>query len=171
MTGAVPNLSFARLTEVPLEDLVSHMSDPRLREHMPLLTGPWGETEAQAFVAAKESYWAQDGLGHWAFLADGQYVGWGGFQKEGEEWDFGLVLRPKDFGLGQRITRAALEFAKSDPRIPFVTFLLPPSRRKVGALYRMGAQEIGRQKHSGATFLKFRLNTASQGRVPQGRTP
>ena len=171
MTGAVPALRFARLTEVPLGDLVAHMSDPRLREHMPLLTGAWGEAEARAFVAAKEAAWARDGLGHWAFLADGRYVGWGGFQKEGAEWDFGLVLRPQDFGLGQRITRAALDFARADPRIPFVTFLLPPSRRNLSALHRMGAQSAGRQDHSGATFLKYRLATPSANDVPQGENP
>ncbi len=170
MTGAVPALRFARLPEVPLGELVAHMSDPRLREHMPLLTGSWGETEARAFVAAKESCWARDGLGHWAFLADGRYVGWGGFQKEGEEWDFGLVLQPQDFGLGQRITRAALEFARSDPRIPFVTFLLPPSRRNLGALHRMGARAVGHQDHSGAAFLKFRLDTPSTDQVSEGNS-
>ena len=171
MTGVVPALRFARLTEVPLAELLAHMSDPRLREHMPLLTGAWGEAEARAFVAAKEAAWARDGLGHWAFLADGRYVGWGGFQKEGAEWDFGLVLRPQDFGLGQRITRAALDFARADPRIPFVTFLLPPSRRNLSALHRMGAQSAGRQDHSGATFLKYRLATPSANDVPQGENP
>lgn len=166
MNRTVPALRFARLTEVPLEELVAHMSHPRLRAHMPLLAGAWGEAEAQAFVVAKEACWARDGLGHWAFLADGRYVGWGGFQKEGEEWDFGLVLRPQDFGLGQRITQAALDFARADPRIPFVTFLLPPSRRNLGALHRIGAQSAGQQDHSGATFLKFRLDTPPQGDTP-----
>lgn len=171
MTGAVPALRFARLTEVPLAELVTHMSDPRLRAHMPLLTGNWGAAEARDFVAAKEACWARDGLGHWAFLADGRYVGWGGFQKEDEEWDFGLVLRPQDFGLGQRITLAALDFARADPRIPFVTFLLPPSRRNLSALHRMGARSAGRQDHSGATFLKFRLDTPSANDLPQGENP
>lgn len=171
MTCTVPALRFARLTEVPLEELIAHMSDPRLRAHMPLLVGAWGEAEAQAFVATKEACWARDGLGHWAFLADERYVGWGGFQKEGEEWDYGLVLRPQDFGLGQRITRVAIEFARSDPRMPFVTFLLPPSRRNLGALHRMGAQAVGRQNHSGAAFLKFRLDTSSADNNPQGDTP
>lgn len=160
MTRAAPNLRFARLTEVPVADLVAHMSDPRLREHMPLLTGAWGAAEATAFVAAKEACWARDGLGHWAFLVGGRYVGWGGFQKEGAEWDFGLVLRPQDFGLGQRITRAALDFARADARIPFVTFLLPPSRRNLGALHRIGAQAVGHYDYGGAMFLKYRLDTA-----------
>lgn len=171
MSDAAPALRFARLTEVALEDLAAHMSDARLRAHMPLLIGPWGAAEAQAFVVAKEAAWTRDGLGHWAFLADGRYVGWGGFQKEGEEWDFGLVLRPQDFGLGQRITREALDFARADPRIPYVTFLLPPSRRNLGALRRLGAQYVGRQDHSGATFLKFRLDTpAAKGQL-QGENP
>ncbi|MCT8330362.1 GNAT family N-acetyltransferase [Albidovulum sediminis] len=166
MTGTAPTIRFARLTEVPLAELVAHMSDPRLRAHMPLLTGTWGDAEAQGFVVAKEACWARDGLGHWAFLADGRYVGWGGFQLEGEEWDFGLVLRPQDFGLGARITRAALDFARSDPRIPFVTFLLPPSRRNLGALRRLGARAAGRQVHTGATFLKYRLETPPFGWQP-----
>lgn len=161
MTTAAPALRFARLTEAPPGDLVAHMSDPRLRAHMPLLTGGWDEADARAFVAAKEACWARDGLGHWAILADGRYVGWGGFQKEGGEWDYGLVLRPQDFGLGQRITRAALDFARADPRIPFVTFLLPPSRRNLGALRRIGAARAGRRRLSGAMFLKFRLETPS----------
>ena len=60
---------------------------------------------ATKFVTKKEEYWVRDGLGHWAFLVDGTYVGWGGFQKDGDEWDFGLVLRPGSFGLGRRITK------------------------------------------------------------------
>ena len=159
MTSAIPPLQFARLTDVSLAELIEHMSDRRLRTHMPLLTDCWGEAEARAFVAAKEAFWDRDGLGHWAFFVDSRYVGWGGFQKEGEEWDFGLVLRPRDFGLGHRITRAALDFARRDPRIPHVTFLLPPSRRNLGALYRMGARAVGSQDHSGKSFLKFQLDT------------
>jgi hypothetical protein len=30
------DIRFGRLTEVAIADLVAHMSDPRLREHMPL---------------------------------------------------------------------------------------------------------------------------------------
>lgn len=154
-----PEISFVRLTEVPLEDIQVHMCDPRLALHMPLLTGTWDLQRIREFVAAKEATWARDGLGHWAFLADGGYVGWGGFQKEGDEWDFGLVLTPGAFGLGMPIARKALELARADPRIPFVTFLLPPSRRHLGALSRLGAQEETPVEHAGKPFRKFRLNT------------
>lgn len=154
-----PDIVFARLPEIEPAEIVAHMSDPRVAEHMPLLTFAWDTEAVTKFVAQKEACWARDGLGHWAFLCDGRYVGWGGFQKEGEEWDFGLVLRPDDFGLGVRISRKALEFARADARIPFVTFLLPPSRKNLGALKRLGATSVGEIEYDGATFRKFRLET------------
>lgn len=154
-----PNIVFARLPEIDPAEIAAHMSDPRVAEHMPLLTFAWDAAAVATFVAQKEECWARDGLGHWAILCDDRYVGWGGFQKEGEEWDYGLVLRPDAFGLGVRISRKALAFANADPRIPFVTFLLPPSRRNLSALKRLGAVCIGEIEYDGATFLKFKLET------------
>lgn len=135
------------------------MSNPRVAVHMPLLTDQWDYGTVRDFVAAKEACWHRDGLGHWAIMCDGRYVGWGGFQKEGEEWDFGLVLKPEHFGLGAEISRKALAFAVADHRIPYVTFLLPPSRQHLGALARLGATFVGETEHAGATFLKYRLDT------------
>ncbi len=153
------DLTFVRLTEIDPALIAAHMSDPRMAEHMPLLTGGWDVAAAEAFMAAKEACWTRDGLGHWAFLADGDYAGWGGFQKEGGDWDFGLVLCAGRFGLGPAIAKKALAFAREDPRIPFVTFLLPPTRRHLGALARLGARPMGETVHAGETFLKFRLET------------
>ncbi len=155
----IPPISFKRLTEVEPAEIADHMSDPRVAEHMPLLTGGWSITDATEFVAMKEACWARDGLGHWAILADGNYIGWGGFQKEADEWDFGLVLKPDVFGWGRRIALQAITFAKDDPRIPFVTFLLPPSRKNLSALSRLGARHIGEVVYDGEVFLKYRLDT------------
>lgn len=141
------------------------MSDPRVAEHMPLLKGEWDIKAVEKFVSQKEQNWVRDGLGHWAILSDGQYVGWGGFQKENDEWDFGLVLKPEVFGLGKRITKKAIEFAVADDRISFVTFLLPPSRKNLGALKRNGAKHVGEIEYDGARFLKFRLETKGPTRV------
>lgn len=154
-------IAFKRLPEIAVEDIAEHMSDPVLTVHMPLLQGAWDERRTADFVAMKEAKWAQDGLGHWAILVDGVYVGWGGFQREGPDWDFGLVLKPSAFGLGMRITALALEFAHGDDRIPSVTFLLPPSRTKLGALKRMGAEFEGELTYDGALFRKYRLGTSS----------
>lgn len=127
---------------------------------MPLLTYKWDRDAVAKFVAAKEEFWRHDGLGHWAFRADGDYAGWGGFQKEGQEWDYGLVLRPKYFGWGLHISKQAFAFACADQRIPYVTFLLPPSRKKLGALARIGARPVGKVLYNGEVFLKYRLETA-----------
>ena len=155
----VPEIKFVRLSDASLEEIVSHMSDPRVAEHMPLLKFKWTLEEAREFVTAKERTWQRDGLGHWAILYDDVYVGWGGFQKEGEEWDFGLVLKPSNFGLGMQISRKAIEFAKADPRIDFVTFLLPLSRRNLGALSRGGANFVENVEYDGEIFKKYRLET------------
>lgn len=152
-------IEFARLSEINPAEISDHMSDPRVAEHMPLLTFKWDIGVAREFVAKKEAYWTRYGLGHWAFVRDGQYIGWGGLQREGEDWDFGLVLRPEAFGLGARITREVIDFAIADERIPYITFLLPPSRKNLKALEKLGAKQIGEIEHCGASFLKFRLET------------
>ena len=92
-------------------------------------------------------------------MFDGRYVGWGGFQKEGDEWDFGLVLNPDAFGTRRRITKKAIDFAIADERIDFVTLLLTPSRTNLGALQRLGARQDGEIEYDGSSFLKFRLDT------------
>lgn len=152
-------LTFARLPEIDPDLITAHMRDRRLRAHMPLLPDDWDDAATRAFVEAKEKTWELDGLGHWAFVEDGTYIGWGGFQKEGAEWDFGLVLQPDHFGAGHRIARACLARAAADPRIPFVTFLLPPSRTRLAALRRLGARELPDVTYAGETFRKFRLDT------------
>jgi len=153
------NIVFARLPDIDPAEIQVHMADPRVAEHMPLLKFEWDAAAVAKFVAQKEKCWARDGLGHWAILSNDRYVGWGGFQKEGDEWDFGLVLRPDAFGRGSHISKKALQFAVADERIPFVTFLLPPSRKNLGALERLGARCVGETEYDGAKFLKFRLET------------
>lgn len=152
-------ITFTRLPEIEPTKIIAHMSDPRIAEHMPLLTFEWDATAVIKFVAMKEAFWSRDGLGHWAILSNNKYIGWGGFQKESDEWDFGLVLKPDAFGLGTRISKKAIEFAVADARIPFVTFLLPPSRKNLGALERLGARRVGEIAYDGASFLKYRLET------------
>ena len=150
-------IAFVRLTEVPANDILAHMTDPRVGEHMPLLTQKWDLETVKKFIECKEGYWKSDGLGHWAILHNGEYAGWGGFQKEGDDWDFGLVLSTKYFGIGQSVFLEAIKFARADGRIGSVTFLLPPSRRSFGALDRIGAKFSGQVKYQGNIFKKYRL--------------
>lgn len=159
MRARQATISFTRLSAIPAREIAAHMSDARIAAHLPLLKSAWDEETAQSFIDAKEAMWVRDGLGHWAILVDGAYVGWGGFQKEGDEWDFGLVLKPGAFGLGAAITRKALDFARADERIAYVTFLLAPSRKNLGALKRAGAAYVGEIAYEGERFKKFRLET------------
>ena len=152
-------LTFVRLPDIAPDEIIAHMSDPRIAEHMPLLTSKWNRQVLTEFIATKEACWRRDGFGHWAILCNGVYVGWGGFQKEGDEWDFGLVLKPDSFGLGPRIARKAIAFAIADERIPYITFLLPPSRTRLGGLAKRGARFVGEVEHDGRQFLKYHLDT------------
>ncbi|MFZ1816067.1 MAG: GNAT family protein [Rhizobiaceae bacterium] len=154
------DITFTRLSDVSRQLLFAHMSDPRIARHMPLINFEWDMAAIDHLVAQKEERWHKDGLGHWAILCDGSYVGWGGFEKEEGDWDYGLVLTPSAFGLGLPITRQALHFARADERISCVTFLLPPSRRHLRALQRIGAHFVGEVVHEGSNFLKFSLDTA-----------
>lgn len=151
--------TFARLQDIAQDEIIAHMSDARVSEHLPLLTFEWDRHSLAEFLAAKEEYWRRDGLGHWAILCNGTYAGWGGFQKEGDAWDFGLVLKPEFFGLGGRIFKKAIEFARTDERIAYVTFLLPLSRTRLGGLARLGAEFVGEVEFDGVRFLKYRLDT------------
>ncbi len=149
---------FGDLQAVPREVLATQMADERVAEHLPLLDGAF---DVEAFLRVKAQLWAQDGLGHWAIWQGDVFLGWGGFEKEGDVWDFGLVLTPEAFGQGLAITRQALEFAREDARIETVQFLLAPTRRSVKALVRMGAEEVGEVRYGGQTFRRFLLDTTS----------
>ncbi|UZD92306.1 GNAT family N-acetyltransferase [Cognatishimia activa] len=158
------NYRFLRLTEIPTAAIREHMSDPRVAKHLPLMTKTsWQDSDVEALIASKEACWTKDGLGHWGILSGDTYLGWGGFQKEAEEWDFGLVLHPDHFGHGLKIAHQALRYAVQHPDISEVTFLLAPSRKNLSALSRYGAEFIGDVSHADQTFLKFRLPTPQGG--------
>ncbi len=153
------DISFGRLSDIDPGEILDHMTDPRIAEHLPLLTIDWDGGTVAEFIKSKEDYWRRDGLGHWAILSNGAYVGWGGFQKEDDEWDFGLVLKPDAFGLGPRVSKKAIAFAIADRRILSVSFLLPSSRKKLKAFKRIGARCVGETVYKGVKFFKYRLDT------------
>ena len=57
--------------------------------------------------------------------------------------------------------RYTLTFARADTSISSVTFLLPPSRTKLGALSRLGANFEGEAMLDGAQFRRYRLVTSA----------
>ena len=158
MINSYLDIQFGDLSEVSTDRLLAQMNDPRIAAHLPLLTQPWTDEDAQAFLVAKAQRWREDGLGHWAIHESDRYVGWGGFEKEGEVWDFGLVLTPDAFGLGRRVFMKALDYARQDKRIKVISFLLAPSRTSLSALTRYGAVFVGEDAHAGQRFLRYELD-------------
>ena len=61
-------IAFVPLGDIAPDVVISHMSDPRMGVHMPLLTGAWGDDDYVRFRAAKDACWQRDGLGHWALV-------------------------------------------------------------------------------------------------------
>ncbi|GAA6181357.1 hypothetical protein NBRC116594_27950 [Shimia sp. NS0008-38b] len=154
------NVVFKPLAQTPRPLLIEQLNDARVIAHLPLLHGVFDDAALDRFLEIKAARWEQDGLGHWAFWRDGVFLGWGGFEKEDDVWDFGLVLMPDAFGQGAAITRQALAFARTEPCIDTVQFLLAPTRRSMRALQRIGAREAGEIRHGGQIFRRFLLNVA-----------
>lgn len=134
--------SFVHPSEIDQEEMLTHLRDPSMARHLPLLPDKPDRSLVQSIIASKEASWIRDGLGHWGILHQGRYAGWGGFQSEADEWDFGLVLRREHFRNGRAITSHIFGWALQHTNIETVSFLLPLSRSEQ-ALRRFGAVPSG----------------------------
>ena len=149
-------LTFHRLSEIPASDWLILLKDPEVARHMPLSGGDWDEAKAADWASGKDSQWGANGYGPWAIRVDGAFAGWGGFQKEGDEADLGLVLLPGYWGFGAAMFKEMLRRGKDLP-LGVVTILLPPSRTRMKGLARLGFVPAGEIEYAGHRFLKFRL--------------
>lgn len=160
---------FKRLSEIDPQDIIELMNDPDVRRHLPLARGPFGPSECERFVAAKERMWREHGYGPWAFFLGDEFVGWGGLQPEGDDADVGLVLRRSHWGAGRALYRRVLEFAFEELGLDSVIALLPPSRTRVSALRRLGFEEDGEVVIGGECFNRFRLTRSDEYPQPSTR--
>jgi hypothetical protein len=64
---------------------------------MPLFS-PFTPEEARDWIGGKDGQWVENGYGPWTFYIDGEFVGWGGFQREDDGANYGLVLFPEFWG-------------------------------------------------------------------------
>lgn len=134
------------------------MNDPLVRRHMPLATGVFDEAACASFVEGKERIWAERGYGPWALYVDGVFVGWGGLQPEGEDVDLGLVLHPRHWGKAHPIYELIIRKAFDEMGLESLTILLPPSRKRLSAIARLGFTPDGETEYAGHRFLRFRLH-------------
>ena len=151
-------IEFGHLSDIDVAEIIALHAHPLVRRHMPLSDGDFGEAECREWVQCKEGQWQEHGYGPWAFMLDGKFAGWGGFQCEGGELDLALVLHPHYWGMGRRIYDEIIRRAFGEMGFESVTILLPPSRARVRANLRLGFQRDGDVELLHQRFIRYRLS-------------
>ena len=149
-------VSFHAFGDMPAPQWLSLLTHPDVRRHMPLAGDSWNEASAADWARSKDAQWKANGYGPWAIRIDGEFAGWGGFQKEGDEVDLGLVLLPGFWGHGARLFTEMVSRGRQMQLSP-ITILLPPSRIRMKGLSRLGFVRAGEIDYDGHRFIKFRL--------------
>lgn len=152
------DIQFMRLSEIAPDDIIALMNDADVRRHLPLARGRFGPAECERFVQSKERMWTERGFGPWAFVRDGEFIGWGGLQPEGDDADVGLVLRPQWWGVGRQLYERIVLHAFQELGLDSVIAMLPPTRPRGGGLQRLGFEPDGEAWLSGERFVRFRLH-------------
>jgi [ribosomal protein S5]-alanine N-acetyltransferase len=154
-------LELKPMSAVPVSGWLELLNHPLVRRHMPLATEDFTESSCADWIAGKERLWETHGFGPHAFLWSGEFVGWGGYQPEGDDADLGLVLHPKHWGLGIPIVKAMLEEGFLRFGFQSVIVLLPPSRTRLLPLSRLGFVRDGETEWGGVRFMRFRLSEST----------
>lgn len=156
MTERPSRIAFVPLASIAPTDLVRMLTDADVRRHMPLAGDDWDEARAVDWARAKDGQWIENGYGPWAITVGNEFAGWGGFQKEGDEADLGLVLLPAYWGQGAAIFRELVQRGQTMD-LGTISVLLPPSRVRLKGLARLGFSPAGEIEYAGHRFLKFKL--------------
>ncbi len=136
--------------------VVALLNEPRNTRHMPLST-PFTVESAHEWVHGKDGQWEQNGYGPLAVMVDGDFAGWGGFQREPNGADFALVLVPRHWGHGAAITRAVLKRGFTELGLSDALIALPYSGRPDRAVARLGSLPDGEVSDDGVAFRRYRL--------------
>lgn len=150
-------IEYKRLSQVSKSSIIELMNNPLVRRQMPLLTDDFNEGTCEKFITAKEKIWDEYGYGPWAFIVDSQFAGWGGLQPENGDADLAIVLHPSYWGLGKRIFAEIISIAFSEMKLPSITVLFPPSRKRIKGLIRLGFKEDGELKIRKKQFIRYRI--------------
>jgi [ribosomal protein S5]-alanine N-acetyltransferase len=151
------SLELKSMSSIPVPAWLDLLNHPRVKTHMPLATEDFTPATCAAWLEAKERVWAEHGFGPHAFVWDGELVGWGGYQPDGDDADLGVVLHPRHWGLGLPIAKALLTEGFERFGFSSVIVLLPPSRTRLLGLQRFGFQRDGEVDVLGLGFMRFRL--------------
>ena len=151
------HLEFKHLRDIDCSEIIALNTNPLVMRQMPLSDDKFGEDECRDWVEGKEQQWEQFGYGPWAFLIDGKFAGWGGFQCENGDPDLGLVLHPDYWGTGRMIYDEIIKHGFGDMGFESVTILFPPTRTRIKGILKLGFQPDGEVDLHGERFLRYRL--------------
>jgi ribosomal-protein-alanine N-acetyltransferase len=152
-----PDISFRRLTEVPVHEVRALLNEPRNHRHMPL-AGDFSEDGAARWVRDKDAQWDAHGYGPEAVYVDGAFAGWGGFQREDAGADLAVVLAPRYWGHGTVVTRRFLAHGFGELGLEEVVVALPLTRSPARVLERFGFRADGTVTYGSVEFRLFRLS-------------
>ena len=150
-------LEFKQLSEIDIADVINLMNHPKIRQHMPLLTGQFDKTKYKSFISAKEEMWKENGYGPWAFTLNGIFIGWGGLQPVDDDVEIALMLHPDYWGQGKTLYDKIIQYAFIDQSLESVIILFPPSRTRIKAIFRLGFKADGEYEISGQKYIRYRL--------------
>jgi [ribosomal protein S5]-alanine N-acetyltransferase len=151
-------LEFKHLKDINYSEIIALNTNKLVMRQMPLSDNHFDEEECRNWVEGKEKQWEQYGYGPWAFLIDGKFAGWGGFQCEDGEPDLGLVLHPNYWGTGKLIYDEMIKRGFEEMGFESVTVLLPPSRTRIKGILKLGFQPDGEVEIDGERFIRYRLH-------------
>lgn len=153
------NITFDRLSNIAHQKIIELNNHPEVIKHMPLANpDQFDTTYCQTWVLEKERQWDIYGYGPWAFLLDGEFIGWGGLQREDDEIDLALVLHPKFWGLGKKLFMIIKNKAFYELGLDSFTILLPISRKSPKAILVLGFKLENQVFLEGEKFNKYRIS-------------
>ena len=158
-------LEFIPMSQIPIPDWLELLNHPLVKRHMPLATEDFTASSCQSWIEGKERLWQSHGYGPRAILHRGEFVGWGGFQPDGDDADLGLVLHPKHWGLGIPIFKDFLRQGFETHRFRSIVIALPESRTRTRALSRIGFQKDGDFHAGDVLFHRWRLENPNAGDI------
>lgn len=104
-------IEYTPLNRVNSAELLSVLNNSRVRTHLvshPLFDGD----SLEAWCQAKVDMDAVPGCRVRGILVDGRCVGWCGIQRTGNEFEIAIILDDSRWGLGQRVFRELMKWAK-----------------------------------------------------------
>lgn len=104
-------IRYINLDEVPLEEWISLMNDPKVREH--LISFPLFTSElAQNWVREKLIENGKSGCRIQAVVCNDFFAGWCAIQEQDGQYELAIVINDRFWGIGKQIFKDMLVWAK-----------------------------------------------------------